>query len=53
MEGSIARAKEKVMLRRLCAALDAFYDNEENIKAFEKWKENKNAKNNTQSHNDF
>lgn len=35
------RAKERVMLERLLANAKAFFQNPENLKAFEAWKQNK------------
>ncbi len=35
------RAKERVMVERLLANANAFYKNQENLRAFEAWKKNK------------
>lgn len=35
------RAEERVMLERLLANAKAFFQNPENLKAFEAWKQNK------------
>ena len=38
-----ALAREAFMLDRLCAAVKAFYEDPNNVKAYEAWKKNKEA----------
>ena len=46
-----ALAREQVMLDRLCAAVTAFYENPQNVQAYEAWKKNKEATKNEDHRN--
>lgn len=41
-----ALARENLMLDRLCAAVNAFYENPQNMQAYLAWKKNKEANHN-------
>lgn len=41
-----ALARENLMLDRLCATVNAFYENPQNMQAYLAWKKNKEAKQN-------
>lgn len=45
-----ALARENLMLDRLCAAVNAFYENPQNVQAYLAWKKNKEAQQN-ENHN--
>lgn len=47
-----ALARENLLLDRLCAAVNAFYENPENMKAYLAWKKNKEALKNENHDND-
>ena len=46
-----ALAREAFMLDRLCAAVKAFYEDPNNVKAYEAWKKNKEATKNENNRN--
>lgn len=45
-----ALAREQVTLDRLCAAAKAFYENPDNVKAYEAWKKEANKNENYGNH---